>query len=247
MNCRRFSYVAAVAIVLAVLGGCRASGSTSDASARFRAPPFADGTILDVALPPVIDASYADSMVVRDRTPFPCGTVSGAITADLLCDRLFPDLNWDVVPGSGLLLFSATGAPGGSGPDAAMFVLATQGVGFNILTPTKMQPLTETCATLPPPLADQSRPSFNALFSNWFAACDSATEVVPGTSFELVITSVGTLTSDSLGADPLDASADAFDWASLHQEVLSNSFHGTLRATLVGPDGGAPIYVDMTF
>jgi hypothetical protein len=232
----RVHVVAALAVVLA---GCKGSSLVRGS----------EGGIPDVALPPVIDASFpvVDSALTRDKQTFACGTLSGAATATLVCNRTFPSLNWDVEPGNGFLVVAATIAAS-PGIDASL----AGPVGLEILTPARISPLTETCATLPPPIPGALKPSFTAAFSfglapYWSAACGSATQVLPGTSFELVITSPGTLTSDSAGADPLDASADAFDWATLNREVLSNSFHGTLKATLVGPDGGSPLYVSLIF
>jgi hypothetical protein len=195
----------------------------------------------------MIDAnlSITDSGGGPSGERFPCGTLSGAVTAKLVCDRVFPDLNWDVVPGSGLILIHAFLVPEPGEAEA--------GVGFQILTPPKMSALDETCATLPPPISGALKASFTGSFTPsltfrpWLASCNGATQVLPGSSFELRIQTVGTLTHDALGADPLDAGADAFDWGTLNQEVLSNTFHGTFKSTLVGPDGGAPIHVDMTF
>jgi len=82
------------------------------------------------------------------------------------------------------------------------------------------------------------------------AYCNPSEAPTPGVAFQLTITSVGVLTSDTLGADPLDASADAFDWDAAHPEVLSNTFHGSLQATIptvADGGGGAPVFVAMTF
>jgi hypothetical protein len=171
--------------------------------------------------------------------------LSGGVKAKLMCDRVYPDLNWDVEPGSGLLFIHASLVPEQGFREA--------GVAFQILTRAKMSALSETCATLPPPIPGALKPSFTGEFRastatpQWTAACDGAMQVVTGSSFDLTITTVGTLTHDAVGVSPFDASADAFDWSNLNQEVLSNSFHGSFKSTLVGPDGGTPIYVDMTF
>jgi hypothetical protein len=197
-------------------------------------------------LPPVSDASFADSAEMRDRITFPCGRMTGAVTADLVCDRVFPDFDWDCEPGDAFLSLWAKPAPGAQGPDAAMSVLAEQGVLFKVFTGSRMAPMTVTCATLAP-LPANIWTAFRGGFGNWMAACNSATEVLAGSSFELTVTSVGVLTSDSLGAYPLDASADGYDWDAAHQELISNTFHGSFTATLVAGDAGAPIYVSMTF
>jgi hypothetical protein len=241
---RHWSSVRCLAAAAILFESVVACGFTSQSSA--------DGGIPDIALPPVIDATFplVDSAATRDKQTFPCGTLSGAVTATLVCDHVFPDMNWDVTPGSGYLYIRAQFAPG-TAPDASGPASQPE-LGFQILTPAKISPLTETCASLPPPQTGAFKPSFTASFAlgavaGWTAACASATEVLPGTSFKLVIASPGTLTTDSVGADPLDASADAFDWGTLNTELLSNSFHGTLTATLVGPDGGSPLNADLTF
>jgi hypothetical protein len=199
-------------------------------------------------LPPVIDASFGpDSAETRDRIKFPCGTVTGAVTANLVCERLFPDLNWDFEPSYAFLSISASIAAGAEGPDSAVSTLTAQGLVFQILTQPPTAPMTVSCATVPPLPPHVWGPAFHGGFGAWSAACDSPTEALPGSSFELTITSVGVLTSDSLGSDPLDASADGFDWDAAHGEVLSNTFHGTFKATLVAGDAGAPVHVSMTF
>jgi hypothetical protein len=220
--------------------GCGGSHGVSQPSSEA-------GPDVTYVLPPVIDASFGDSAQTRDRIQFPCGTVTGAITADLVCDRLFPDLNWDFEPHYAFVSIAATIASGAKGPDAAVSALAMQGLVFNILTPPPTAPMTESCATVPPLPPNVWGPAFEGGGGNWMGACDSATEVLPGSSFDLTITSVGVLTSDSLGADPLDAGADGFDWDAAHQEILTNTFHGTFKATLVAGDAGPPLYVSMTF
>ncbi len=195
---------------------------------------------------PIDAGAKPDSAEARDRAKFHCGALSGAVTASLLCDRIFPDLNWDFEPHYALVSIAATIDGEASGPDAALSILAMQGVGFEILTPPPAAPMTETCENIPPlPLDVWS--GFRGGFGNWFAACNTPNDVLAGSSFELSITSVGVLTRDALGADPLDASADGFDWDSARTEVLSNTFHGTFRATLVAGDAGDLVYVDMQF
>jgi hypothetical protein len=172
------------------------------------------------------------------------------VTGNLICDHVYPDMNWDVVPSPGdrVLFIRARVATAGVGSETPLSTANTPILGFEIVTPGRMAPLTETCATLPPPPPGLLKPSFVGSYLGWSAACSGPSPMVlPGTSFEVVIESVGTLTSDSAGANPLDAGPDAIDWANLKQEVLSNSFHGTLTSTLVGADGGSPIYVKMTF
>jgi hypothetical protein len=195
-----------------------------------------------------MDAPLGDALGSRDRVVFSCGTLSGAVTANLLCDRLYPDLNWDFEPGDAFITIHANGAPGVIGPDATTSALADAGIAFRIFTGPEIAPMTVTCATLAPLPADIHSTGFFGELGEWEAACNSATDVLPGSSFELVITSVGVLTTDALGTDPLDASPDGFDWSDASREILSNTFHGTLKATLVqAQDAGTPVYVSLTF
>jgi hypothetical protein len=206
-------------------------------------PPDAgmDGPVY--VLPPVRDASLpADSANVLDRVKTHCGTVTGAIQGELLCDHLFPDLNWDHQGSYTGISLGPMLAPGAVGADAEVAGAYLEGFVFMIDTPDPSAPLTETCSTLPP------NARIEGGYDDWGVICSATSNSVPGSSFTLTITAVGTLTSDSLGADPLDASADGFDWDAEKGEVLSNSFHGSFKAHLVSMSGSnAPIDLDMSF
>jgi hypothetical protein len=221
-----------------LLAAVAASGCNSHPAAVTPLVPPLDG-----GLPSVIDASYADAAVTRDRKQFKCGKVTGAVTADLLCDRLYPDFDWGSASAYSVVQISAQLAPGAAGltlPDGSI-----EHVSLQVYTPRTMAPLTETCASLPP-LPPNVWIYFHSTVDAWAAGCNSPSKTLPGSSFELVITSVGTLTSDSLGADPIDASAATFDWTTSTQEVISNTFHGTFKETLVA-QGKGPVYVSMEF
>lgn len=231
----------AAGVVVAALTGC--AGSSGHGGTR-AADAGGDGFY---RLPPVNDAGLGDSTDSRDRVKFACGSVSGALTGGLVCDRLFPDLNWDSVPGYAEVSVSATLAPGATGPDSGLARANELGVTFRIYTGPSMAPMTESCATVPP-LPPRTGGGFIATVGDWEAYCNPGEAPTPGVAFQLTITSVGVLTSDSLGADPIDASADAFAWDAAHPEVLSNTFHGALQATVpTTADGGAPVFVTMTF
>lgn len=236
--------------VSCVLASLLSTGCRGDAQ---RSNGLLDSGIPDIALPPVVDANYGagDSIAAQNQRRFACGTLSGGISGKLYCDRVYPDFTWDVYSGSGLLFiqayFGSTDGATSSGQTGA-----SSFISFEFLTPGKMSRLTETCATLPQALPHALKPSYTASIevgtaTPWSAACASATEVLPGTSFELIITSVGVLTTDSAGADPLDASPDALNWSTLNREVLSNSFHGSLKATLPATNGGMPVQAELTF
>jgi hypothetical protein len=106
--------------------------------------------IPDIALPPVIDATFPanDSAISEDRRPCFCGTLSGAFTAKLVCDPVYPELDWEISPGYAALEMSATTASVDAGSTP---VMGDSALGFRIRTPGRMSPLTETCVTLPPP------------------------------------------------------------------------------------------------
>jgi hypothetical protein len=235
-------------ILLATLaaGGCN---STNHSTVAAPLVPALDGGFplvpaLEGGLPPVIDASYADAAITKDRKQFKCGKVTGAVTADLVCDRVFPDFDWvSTPPYYSQVEISARLAPGAVGltlPDGSL-----ASVGVQVVAPRAMAPLTETCASLPS-LPPTVWVAFHSTVDVWAAGCNSPSDMITGSSFELAITSVGTLTSDSLGANPVDASAATFDWATSKQEVISNTFHGTFKATLVAQDRD-PVYVSMEF
>jgi hypothetical protein len=199
------------------------------------------------ALPPVNEGGLGDSPANRDRSQFFCDSVSGAVDGQLICNRLFPDLNWDREPQAAYITISTILAAGAVIQGAGTTTTPTAGVEFELATPPRIVTMSETCDTLPLPEPGALKPAFTGSFAAWKAECSSASQILPGTSFALTISSVGTLTTDGLGADPLDASADGFDWDGSDQEILSNSFHGKLTATLVAADSGAPIHVEMTF
>jgi hypothetical protein len=206
------------------------------------------GTAIEAGypFPPVVEGGLGDSAAAQDRRTFSCGSLSGAVTGALLCNRIFPKLSWDFTPGAAFVSISAVVAPGASGADAAVRAVSAYGVVFKILTGARMAPMTVTCATLAP-LPPKVWVAFQGGFGGWSAKCNSAKDVVQGSSFELALTSVGQLFTDSLGADPLDASPDGFDWNDAHREIVSNTFHGTFKATLVASNGGQPVYVSMVF
>jgi hypothetical protein len=218
-----------------VAGGCTSGGH------QLAAEPAIP--VLEGGLPPVIDASFADSAIARDRKPFACGTLRGAVTADLVCDRLFPDFDWDFTPMGANVEINVKLAPGATGLTASN--LSSERLGVQVFTGRSMAPLTWTCAN-EPLLPSNQWVAFHSTVDTWAAGCNSPSNTLPGSSFELAITSVGMLTSDSLGADPIDASAATFDWATATREVISNSFHGTFKATLVA-SGRDPVYVSMAF
>ena len=231
---------------LAALSFAFGAAACTDATSPVFGAASDGGTDVTYVLPPVIDATLGDSAETRDRVKFACGRLSGAITADLLCDRILSGFLWDFEPDFAVVELAPTIAPGAEGPDAAVAMLAETGLNFSILTRPPSAPMTETCATLPP-LPPATWTAVLGGADNWLVSCNSATEVIPGSSFELTITSVGVLTRDALGADPLDASADGFDWDAAHGEIFSNTFHGSFKATLVDADAGPPVYVSMTF
>jgi hypothetical protein len=63
----------------------------------------------------------------------------------------------------------------------------------------------------------------------------------------MTVTATGPLTSDSSGASPIDATAATYNWDASRAEVFSHSFHGSLTATLVSAEAGAPVSVELDF
>src|SRR5208283_3242035 len=104
MRATRPSALTVAALASAAVVGCAGASVHS-------APAASDGgrDAPSYVLPPVIDASFGpDSFETRDRISFPCGTLTGAVAASLLCNRLYPDLNWDFEPDYAFVSIAAT-------------------------------------------------------------------------------------------------------------------------------------------